>query len=77
MDLDADTRIDTLQHDTSWSTIYVRVSHAGVQVERGTRIVCECEAVCDKPLPSYSVCMLVGEAGHEVEVGRFSWSGCG
>ena len=79
VELDAAASIDALAADTTWSTTFVRVSRAGVEVAEGGQIVCECEALFDRARPAYRVRLEVlgeeGDAEPRRLVGEFSWEG--
>jgi len=67
--------INTLLEETSWRTTYIKLMDPGIQLVRGSRIVCETLAELDHPEPFYRVSVAIGEAGEEHTVAVFSWSG--
>ncbi|CAK9048615.1 unnamed protein product [Durusdinium trenchii] len=82
VDLDDSNCIDVLdahntaESDSSWNTLYLRLLGEPKHLEPSTRIVCRCTADLRQRPASYSVALLVGEEGEEVELcSDFRWSG--
>mmetsp|Transcript_66984 Transcript_66984/g.160472 ORF Transcript_66984/g.160472 Transcript_66984/m.160472 type:complete len:769 (-) Transcript_66984:85-2391(-) len=79
---DEENVIDTLALHTSelsvvcsWNTTYVVLLEEPLQLPAGSRIVFKCVADLVTELATYTVDVLVGEAGAEEKVADFRWQG--
>jgi len=80
--LDNESSFNTADTQTSWVTIYIKLSEDGALVYEGDKIMIECDIDYDRESPAYKVKMMVGgREGHESRehrtVGEFKWDGCG
>jgi len=81
VDLDDSNCIDVLDahskpdEDSSWNTLYLRLLAEPVHLSADSRVLCRCTADLRQRPARYSLALLVGEEGAEVELSDFEWSG--
>ena len=82
VDLDDTNCIDVLDahskpdQDSSWNTLYLRLLAEPVHLSANSRVLCRCTADLRQRPARYTLALLVGEEGAEVELcSDFEWSG--
>ena len=58
-----DTQIDSLEADTSWSPVYIKLVEEGVALPAGARVVVDCDVWLERTDSRYALTVLLGGGG--------------